>query len=168
MGKWNCGVRYVGGVIDRAKVRLTTSYQMHPRFSAGIEVNPLKPEVTGIANWLIFSETKKLPAIIAGTSSDRIGSPHGQAFYVTASKSLQPQIKLPIAPYAGVAYGTYRDDVRPIAGVEISPLEWFSTTTLYDGRNVHQLFNLHIDAHSTVSLLFIKGKHFGLSYGLRF
>lgn len=158
----------MGGVIDRAKVRLTAAYQWHPRFSAGVEINPLKPEVTGIANWLIVSETEKMPAIIAGTSSDRIGSPHGQAFYVTASKSLQPQIKLPVSPYVGIAYGTYRDDVRPIAGVEISPLEWFSTTTLYDGRFVHQLFNLHIDAHSTVSLLFIKGKHYGISYGLRF
>ncbi len=155
-------------MIDRATLRLTLAYQFHPKFSAGAEVNPLEPDATAIANWRIVDEQEVFPAIIAGTSSDRIGSPHGQAFFLTASKSLESWTRLPLAPYAGVSYGTYRDDVRPIAGLIITPLDWLSTTTIYDGRNVHQLLNFNVNNHHTVSLLFIHGKHFGVSYSVRF
>jgi hypothetical protein len=38
-------------------------------------------------NWLAVPETTKTPALIVGTSSDRIGTPGGQSFYATASKT---------------------------------------------------------------------------------
>ena len=38
-----------------------------------------------------------------GTSSDRIGTPEGQAYYVTLSKDLSTVKDWPIAPYVGAA-----------------------------------------------------------------
>ncbi|HSF25011.1 MAG TPA: hypothetical protein VLE20_12365, partial [Blastocatellia bacterium] len=73
-----------------------------------------------LANWVAITETEQRPALILGTSSDRIGTPSGQSFYATISKNLQREIKLPIAPYAGVAYSTYEDRFLPIGGLNIN------------------------------------------------
>ena len=64
-----------------------------------------------------------MPAVIVGTSSDRIGTPAGQSFYATASKNLKRETKLPIAPYFGLAYGTYHDSLRMIGGINVGLTE---------------------------------------------
>jgi len=76
-----------------------------------------------------------------GTSTDRIGTPEGQSFYATLSKSLQRETRLPIAPYVGVMYGTYEDRFRPVAGLNVYFTESFSTLTTFDGVHGHQLIN---------------------------
>jgi hypothetical protein len=47
---------------------------------------------------LAIPETDRRPALILGTSSDRIGTPDGQSFYATFSKNLKRETELPIAP----------------------------------------------------------------------
>ena len=83
------------------------------------------------------SETRTRPAIILGTSSDRIGTPEGQSFYGTLSKDLRPQTGLPVAPYVGVAYGTYEDEARIIAGANISFGRGVSSLLIFDGVHFH-------------------------------
>ena len=70
------------------------------------------------------------------------GTPSGQSFYVTASKSLKHQTGLPLAPYVGVAYGTFEDRARVIGGLNISFSDGWSSTILFDGVRVHPLLAL--------------------------
>ncbi len=50
---------------------------------------------------------------------------------------MEARTKLPIAPYAGAAYGTYEEKLRPIGGINIRfPLN-FSSLIIYDGVKLH-------------------------------
>ena len=106
-------------------------------------------------------------AVIVGTSSDRIGTPGGQSFYATASKNLKRETKLPIAPYFGVAYGTYQDRLRYIGGVNIGFTERFGALVIFDGVHVHPLLNYSYKRH-VFSFLLVRGKEPGLSYSVSF
>lgn len=165
--KWTYGVRFVPNILDRAKWRNTLTYQVHPRLSVGVEYNPLAGKVSPLANLVAVTETEKRPAIILGTSSDRIGTPSGQSFYVTASKSLEQETGLPIAPYIGVAYGTYEDKARVIGGINIFFPRGFSSTILFDGVKVHPLLNYSRGRHQ-FGFIMVEGKKPGLSYSVSF
>jgi len=56
--KWTYGVRVIANQIDRAKWRNTLTYRFHPRFTAGIEYNPLAKKVSPIANVVALTETQ--------------------------------------------------------------------------------------------------------------
>ena len=165
--KWTFGVRYVTNQIDRARWRNTLTYQIHPRLSLGIEYNPLAQKVSPLANFVALTETKNRPAIILGTSSDRIGTPIGQSFYVTLSKNLKRETGLPIAPYFGVAYGTYENKLRPIGGLNVNFGKGFSSTILYDGVKIHPTFNYTFKQHQ-FGVIFAQGKNFGANYSISF
>ncbi|MGH9782835.1 MAG: hypothetical protein ACRD88_01510, partial [Terriglobia bacterium] len=91
--KWTFGLRVIPGVVPRAQVRTTLTYRLHPRLMAGVEFNPRAAEpgdrVNPLVNWVALTETTQRPALIVGTSSDRIGTPRGQSFYATLSKNLK-------------------------------------------------------------------------------
>jgi len=137
------------------------------RLSVGIEYNPLAKKVSPLANFVALTETENRPAIILGTSSDRIGTPSGQSFYVTASKSLENKTGLPIAPYIGVAYGTFEDKARVIGGLNIFLPKGFSSTILFDGVKVHPLLTYSHDRHQ-FGFILVEGKKPGLSYNVSF
>src|SRR5687768_16119174 len=99
--------RAIEGQIDRATLRTTLTCAITSRLSAGLEYNPKAESFGPLANLVLVTETDRRPALIAGTSSDRIGTPSGQSFYLTASKDLSAELGVPLAPYAGLAYGTY-------------------------------------------------------------
>lgn len=120
-----------------------------------------------LANWLAISETERRPALMLGTSSDRIGTPSGQSFYATLSKNLKPQIKLPIAPYIGLAYGTYEDRFRLIGGMNVGFTERISALIIFDGVHVHPLLSFSEGRH-TFSLIMVKGRDPGISYSIAF
>jgi hypothetical protein len=165
--KWTYGVRVISYQIDRAKWRNTLTYRFHPRLTAGIEYNPLAKKISPIANFVAMTETHQRPALIFGTSSDRIGTPSGQSFYATFSKSLKHHTGLPIAPYAGVAYGTYEDRARFIGGLNIAIAERWSSTILFDGVRVHPLLNYTHGRHQ-FGVIFERGRHPGASYSISF
>jgi hypothetical protein len=165
--KWTYGVRVISNQIDRAKWRNTLTYRFHPRFTAGVEYNPLAGKVSPLANFVALTETHKRPALILGTSSDRIGTPSGQSFYATFSKNLKHATDLPIAPYAGVAYGTFEDQLRIIGGLNIGISESWSSTILFDGVRVHPLLNYTRGRHQ-FGLIFERGRNPGLSYSISF
>ncbi|HWQ03583.1 MAG TPA: hypothetical protein VNL38_03800 [Candidatus Nitrosotenuis sp.] len=164
---WTFGVRVIANQIDRAKWRNTLTYRFHPRVSAGVEYNPLAGKASPLANVLALPETQRRPALILGTSSDRIGTPSGQSFYATFSKNLRRETKLPIAPYAGVAYGTYEDRWRGIGGVNIGFTERFTGLVVFDGVHVHPLLNYSYKRHA-FSFLLVRARHPGFSYSISF
>lgn len=165
--KWTYGVRVIANQIDRAKWRNTLTYRFHPRLTGGIEYNPLAGKVSPLANLVAMTETHWRPALILGTSSDRIGTPYGQSFYATFSKSLKHQTGLPVAPYVGIAYGTFEDRARAIGGLNISFDERWSSTILFDGVRVHPLLNYTHGRHQ-FGVIFERGRNPGASYSISF
>ncbi|HYE64590.1 MAG TPA: hypothetical protein VD966_03345 [Pyrinomonadaceae bacterium] len=165
--KWTYGVRVIANQIDRARWRNTLTYRFHPRLTAGVEYNPLAGKVSPLANILAVTETKKRPALILGTSSDRIGTPSGQSFYATLSKTLERETGWPIAPYFGVTYGTHEDRFRPIGGINIYFRERWSSTVLFDGVRVHPLLNYTHGRHQ-FGVIFERGRNPGASYSISF
>ena len=164
---WTFGVRVIANQIDRAKWRNTLTYRFHPRFTAGLEYNPLAGKVSLLANVVALMETHKRPALILGTSSDRIGTPSGQSFYATFSKSLKHQTGLPVAPYVGLAYGTYDDRARVIGGLNIQIAEGWSSTILFDGVRAHPTVNYTHGRHQ-FGVIFERGRNPGASYSISF
>lgn len=165
--KWTYGVRVISNTIDRAKWRNTLTYRFHPRLTAGVEYNPLAGKVSPLANVVALTETHKRPALILGTSSDRIGTPSGQSFYATLSKNLRHATGLPIAPYVGVAYGTFEDRLRAIGGLNIVLDDQWSSTVLFDGVRVHPIVNYTRGRHQ-IGVIFERGRNPGASYSISF
>ncbi|MFN2497755.1 MAG: hypothetical protein ABR557_01555 [Pyrinomonadaceae bacterium] len=165
--KWTYGLRVIANQIDRARWRNTLTYRFHPRFTAGIEYNPLAGKVSPLTNIVAVTETHKRPALILGTSSDRIGTPSGQSFYATFSKNLKHHTGLPIAPYLGVAYGTYEERARIIGGLNISIGDNWGSTILFDGVRVHPTANYTRGRHQ-FGVIFERGRNPGASYSISF
>ena len=166
-GEWTAGFRAIAGQIPRASLRATLTYRAHPRFSLGAEYNPRAGKAAPLANALVIAETADRPALIVGTSSDRIGTPSGQSFYGTFSKNLKRETRLPIAPYGGVAYGTYEHRWRPIGGLNIGFTENIQSLVIFDGVHVHPLLTFGFGRHS-ISAIFVRGRHPGASYSIAF
>lgn len=165
--RWIFSARGIPQEIDRAKLRFTLTYRLHPRITAGVEYNPLADDVHPLANILVMDETLRRPAMIIGTSTDRIGTPSGQAYYATFSKNLKRETRLPIAPYAGVMYGTYQDRFRPIGGVNVGITERFTLLTTYDGVHGHQMVNYSY-GRNVFSYLLVRFRRPGVSWSITF
>lgn len=169
--RWTYGIRVIPGVVPRAQIRNTLTYRFHPRFTAGIEVNPRaeknSAKINPIANLLVLTETERRPALIVGTSSDRIGTPDGQSFYATLSKNLKGATGLPIAPYAGLAYSMHDDRFRPVGGLNVYFTENFSSLVIFDGVRVHPLLN-YVRGRHAFSFVLANAQNPGLSYSISF
>ena len=165
--RWTLGVRLLANQIPRAAVRTTLTYRFHPRLQLGIEYNPRAGEFAPLANLLVLTETQRRPALMLGTSTDRIGTPSGQAFFATFSKNLRRETGLPIAPYVGATFGTYDHRLRPIGGLSISLNKKFSILATYNGVNIHPLLIFSHERHA-LSLIMVKGRDPGMSYSVTF
>ncbi|MBI5364659.1 MAG: hypothetical protein HZA53_15895 [Planctomycetes bacterium] len=157
--------------VDRARWRTTLAYQITPTLSAGIEYNPLADDVGLIANWLALPETDDAPALIFGTSSDRIGTPERRAVYGTLSKDLEAWTMLPIAPYLGLAYSGYDEEVNVIGGLVVRWSADWSSTHIWDGHNLHHLLETTIGERHNVGLLVVEqdgAYDVGLTYSISF
>ncbi len=169
--RWTFGVRVIPGAVPRASLRTTLTYRLHPRVTAGVEVNPRADRAGGrvspLLNWLALPEKAHRPALILGTSSDRIGTPDGQSFYATLSKNLKLETGLPIAPYAGVAYGTHAHRWLPVAGLNVYFTESLSGLVIYDGVRVHPLLNYRL-GRQTFSFVLAFANKPGISYSISF
>ena len=155
--------------MDRARVRSTLTYRITPRLQAGVEVNPLssRERANPLVNWLAVPERSRIPAVIVGTSSDRIGTPGGQSVYATASKNLKRETKLPIAPYIGLAYGTHQDSLRMIGGINVGFTESLGSMVISDGFNVHPLVNFS-RGRQVFTFLPVRDQNPGLSNSISF
>jgi hypothetical protein len=169
--RWLFGVRAVEGVIDRAKLRTTLMYRLTPELQVGVEYNPLAGDVGLLANWRALEETEHSPALILGTSSDRIGTDEGRAYYATLSKGLEGWTGLAVAPYVGLAYGEADDELVAIGGASIRWSERWSTLHIYDSENIHHILSTTLAGRHTLGLLVVEQDghtSFGLSYGVGF
>ena len=161
--KWELSHRYLSGQIDRATHRTILMHQLRPNLKIGVEWNPRADEVGIVANWRALSESEKWPAVIFGTSSDRIGTPQGQSYYVTVSKSLP----LPIAPYAGASYSSYENRMLYPFGVNVALGNNWSAMLMNDGVHTH-LSATYAWKRLAVTVLAVERKDLGITIGTRF
>lgn len=172
---------------------MTLTYAFTDRIRLGVEYNARAFETRDrfgpLANIRLLDETKNRPAVILGTSSDRIGTEEGQAYYATVSKNLAPWLDASVAPYVGVSWNDRNNDFLPLAGLSYRLYDTLSVTHLFDGRNLHHTFDLPLGnlspklvtfglsanedpfGHHRAGLIVVEqdGNFFiGLSYGLRF
>ncbi|HBE82779.1 MAG TPA: hypothetical protein DDW24_08375 [Blastocatellia bacterium] len=158
----------LSGQVDRAAVRSTLMYRLHPRFHIGVEYNPKVGELHPLITIIPVTETKNRPAIIFGISSDRIGTPSGTSVYLTASKDLQHWTGLPIAPYGGIVYGSYEKKFRFIGGLNIRFPYRLTSLIQFDGVKAHpSLTYTFNDAHG-LTFLMVGGKDPGMTYTFSF
>jgi len=120
-----------------------------------------------VANWRALPETAARPALILGTSSDRIGTPEGQSYYATLSKSLHHDLNLPMAPYAGVSWSTAEHRLIYPFGLNVQFPRGWSAMLMNDG--VHS----HISAtrawrRYSVTIVAVERKDFGFTLGAAF
>ena len=165
--KWELSHRYLTGQIDRATHRTILMHQVHPDLKAGVEWNQLADEVGIVANWRAISESQRRPAVIFGTSSDRIGTPEGQSYYVTLSKSLHHHTGLPIAPYVGASYSTFENRMLVPFGLNVAIGSRWSAMLMNDGVHTHLSATYAWDRFAA-TLLAVERKDAGFTIGARF
>jgi hypothetical protein len=152
----------VEGVIDRATHRTVLTYRFAPDLKAGVEINAKANEVGVVANWRLLRETQTRPAVVLGTSSDRIGTPSGQAYFVTVSKAFGR-----VAPYAGISYGEHDEEIVFPFGINVALREGWSAMLIHDGVHTH-LSTTYARARWSLTLLAVERKHAGVTIGTTF
>jgi len=162
--RWTYTTRVVPGIeVDRAKWRNTLVYRLNNDLQVGVEYNPLDQDLGLLANWRIVREGEHNPAVIVGTSSDRIGTPDGRAYYVTVSKEIADDLGV----YVGAMYGEFEDKIRIPAGVSYRFDDRWSALLAYDGVNAHPMVTYGWDRYN-VTFLMVGSKYPGLSLGVGF
>ena len=134
--------------------------------SAGIEVNPLVDEVGPLVNWRLTRETARRPSLMLGTSSDRIGTPYGRAYYLTAGKSVKVGGHA-VGPYVGLLWSTYEDRFLVPAGLNVPLSGGWSSQVQYDGRYTHLMASF-TRGRTTLGLLAVQMRDPGVTVSLGF
>jgi len=149
-------------VIDRATHRTVVMHRFTRDLKAGVEWNVRANEVGVVANWRALAETETRPALMFGTSSDRIGTPSGQSYYATLSKSFAR-----VAPYAGVSWSGYEERLLYPFGVNVALMDGWSAMLINDGVHTH-LSTTYGWKNLSLTLLAVERKHVGVTVGMTF
>ncbi|HYK02166.1 MAG TPA: hypothetical protein VE974_10450 [Thermoanaerobaculia bacterium] len=149
-------------MIDRATHRTVVMHRFTRDLKAGVEWNVRANEVGLVANWRALAETERRPALMFGTSSDRIGTPSGQSYYATVSKSFSR-----VAPYAGVSWSGYEERLLVPFGVNVALAEGWSAMLINDGVHTH-LSTTYGLRNVSLTLLAVERKHVGVTVGMTF
>jgi hypothetical protein len=75
---------------------------------------------------------------------------------------------LPIAPYAGVVYGTYERKFRPIGGLNIRLPRNFAGLMQFDGVKLHSAVTYTLNDTHALTFLLIRNKQPGVTYTFSF
>lgn len=157
--------RFVATNLPRPRWRFNAAYGVTERLLIGVEYNAVVGEYSPTANYTLMFESERTPFVSLGTSSDRIFSPPGkQAYYVTLGKSI-PNTQL--APYLTFQYSTWEQRMIVPFGINCSLGKSWDAMVQHDGRNTHWLLTWK-SATTSVSLLLVKGRYWGVSTGFRF
>ena len=165
--KWELSHRYLTGQIDRATNRTVLMHQLLRNLKLGVEWNQQAGEVGFVANWRAIPETRRRPAVIFGTSSDRIGTPTGQSYYATFSKSLHHETGLPIAPYVSASYSGYEGRMLFPFGINSGIGQHWSVMLMNDGVHTH-LSGTYAWSRYAFTVLLVERKDPGITFGTRF
>lgn len=153
--------------MDRARQRYVVNLRVLPTLRLGVEWNPGADELGPLVNWVALTETDERPALMFGTSSDRIGTPEGRAYFATVSKALGRIGNAPLAGYAGISHGTFENDTRPIGGLTVGMSRNLFTRLIHDGKALHVALEASLGRHD-VGLLLVDGDYLGVTWSASF
>ena len=137
-------------------------YRITPNIKAGVEWNAKADELGFVANWRVLNETATRPAVILGTSSDRIGTPSGQSYYATVSKGFGR-----VAPYAGASWSGYESRMIFPFGVNVSVAPNVSAMLINDGVHTH-LSTTFVHRNASLTFLLVEREKLGVTLGVTF
>ncbi len=170
--KWVASVRLIPNIdADRAKARATLMYRVTPRLQVGVEINPRADEIGPLANWIAVTESGNRPALILGTSSDRIGTDDGQVYYGTLSKNLEPWLGINVSPYAGAGWSDRTNRWQELFGVNYRVLDGrFAINHIWDGVNLHHTATTRVRGVSVGLIVAEQDSHYsvGVMLGTEF
>lgn len=149
---------------DRPRRRFNLNYAVTPAILLGLEYNPAVNEVVPTLNWTLRPETKQMPMVMFGVSSDRIFSPEGtRSYFLTVAKAV-PKTRL--APYAALNWSEWEERFTVPFGLVYAANPNLDLAMQHDGVNTHWLVTAKT-ARYNATLLLVKGKHLGISVGTR-
>jgi len=144
-------------------------YRAGSDLQLGVEYNPRSSQaaVGPLLNLRLLRETADRPSATFGLSSDRIGTPTGEAYYVTVGKSLRRELGLPIAPYVAVLHGTFERKVIYPFGVSASLGNGFTVFVSNDGHSTHPMLTYAWQRYS-VTFLMVRSRDPGFTFSVGF
>ncbi len=166
-GKWTVGARVISDQIDRAKLRFTLTRGLTDSLQVGIEWNPLAEKVSPLANWRAISETSDVLRSSSGRHPIASGRPRANPSTSRRARICLPGCGCRWRRTVGVAYGTYEDKARAIAGLNIYFPASVSSLVIYDGVKVHPTLSWSRDRH-TISFVLANAEDPGVSYSVVF
>ncbi len=145
-------------------------YRVTPKLQLGLEYNAAIGEVYLRGNWFLQTETDERPGLIAGFSSDRIGTPYGKMYFVTASKLLASNERgFGIAPYVSVAYSEFDRGFTVPFGASIALGPQWTLLPMYDGHRAHTTLTWSTpDGKTSITAIAAFNQRLGLSIGRNF
>jgi hypothetical protein len=162
--RWTLSTRVLANQnVERATWRNTLMYRLTDDLQLGVEYNPLAGQVRPLANWRLVRETSERPFIMVGTSSDRIGTPTGQMYYLTVGKALGDRFSV----YGGVAYSEFDRRLLYPAGANYQFDERWSVLVSYDGVSTHPMVTYAWDRYS-VTFLMVRSRDPGINLTVGF
>jgi hypothetical protein len=151
--RWTYSVRLLANQIDRATWRNTLMYRFSDDLQLGLEYNPLADDLGIIGNYRLQRETAHRPAVILGTSSDRIGTPFGRAYYATVAKDLTTVNGWRFAPYVGLMWSEFDHKFRVPFGASIPLGKGYSLLPSFDGHAFHTMASYSWKTYSVTGIL---------------
>lgn len=131
------------------------------RASIGFEYNSGVGEVVPVANVFILKETERLPALIVGFSSDRIGSPEGEYQVYGVLAKYIPQLR--VAPYVALQYSTWDDGFNFPFGVNIPIGTIGNIQAINDGNRSHLMGTVYLNKTFGLTALWVWYERAGLA-----
>jgi hypothetical protein len=159
--------------VDTAQVRprwrTTLTGRVTPRFQLGVEYNALAPEgkANPVGNLFLQTETETRPGIIAGFSSDRIGTPTGMAYFVTAQKQLGGA-RGRFAPYVGLSYSEWGRELLVPFGTSVALRNDLVLVPMFDGKHGHTTLSYFDRRGRSYSLVAAFNQRFGVAFSQNF
>lgn len=156
-------------VQQRPRWRTTLTQRVSPRLQLGLEFNASAPreKLNPVGNYFLQIESETRPGIIAGFSSDRIGTPRGMSYFISVQKQLGGESGR-LAPYVGLSYSGFGHEVLVPFGVSIGLRDDVVLLPMCDGKYTHTTLSWFSKRGESISLIAAFNKRVGIAFARNF
>ena len=167
--------RWIPEKADAGQLFASFRYWLTKDLGLGFDYRPLIDQVSFNATYRLVNEDPKSwrPAVILGTSYDDFSSGgeevESRSYFATVSRAL-PDLKfwgITPAPYVGAVWITKLDEIRPLAGVNLTHKE-ASLMVQYSGTDTHLTLSRRINDNLSISAIYWGLKYPGAALRYRF
>lgn len=154
---------------ERPRWRTTLTGRVSPRFQLGVEFNASAPQekLNPVGSYFLQTESEARPGIVAGFSSDRIGTPRGMSYFVSVQKQLGGE-KGRVAPYLGLSYSEFGKEVLAPFGASIALRDNLVLLPMCDGKYGHTTLSWFSKRGESISLIAAFNQRVGIAFARNF